>query len=541
MSVDTFYLRQSVRDMDESPAYQPISRIRINAGTDSDGNAIIYEAGNANGRTIEVDNPIILDSAMGNAVAQRILSLLEGYKFKPFKASGAILDPAAEIGDAVSVNGVYSVLADIETTFSPLMTANISAPEDGSIDHEYPYESPTDRAITRSIVDLRTSFIVENGRIAAEISSVAQTTEGLSTKITSIEATVNGIHAYTNNEIQTLAGGVVDSWAEANFTPDRIETLVGNKFDAAGAAATALQNAEQYTDGKIAPIAGEYQSAINQKANEITATVAAQESKWDLSELPSGVSISAYGYGNPNGVVSAGGDNRNKYYLDQSSGRYYRSNGTSWVLQTKQLTLITTSLKSSIDVNADRITSTVQDLDGAKNSISAISQRVDSISLRVKSENGSTTFTLSDQGATLDTQTVKITVDSFNVVGPITATSVAANSYIQAPTISGGTISGSVLSGSTIVGSYFMDASQAAQMTLTSYGGYPGGGVLYYGPASQPQGSYYAYFQVTGIGNTANPTVYVTLGGTPIGYVSGGTFYAQGVWDFRGATVYLPK
>ena len=518
MSVDTFYLRQSVRDMDESPAYQPISRIRINAGTDSDGNAIIYEAGNSNGRTIEVDNPIILDSAMGSAVAQRVLSTLEGYKFKPFKASGAILDPAAEIGDAVSVNGVYSVLADIETTFSPLMTANISAPEDGSIDHEYPYESPTDRAITRSIADLTTSFIVENGRIAAEISSVAQTTNGLSTRITSIETTVNGIHAYTNSEIQTIAGVVVDSWAEANFTSDGIETLVGNKFDAAGAAATALQNAKQYTDDEIAPIAGEYQSAINQKANEITATVAAAETKWDLSELPSGVSISAYGYGNPNGVVSAGGNNRNKYYLDQSTGRYYRSNGTSWVLQTQQLHLITSNIKAAVEINANDIRSVVSDMSDTQSAVSSISQRVDSITMYVSSANGSTTFTLTDGEAILDTKTVNITVDSFNVVGPITATSVAANSYIQAPIIYDMGGWGYLHMESVSSSGQLIYASSSSASIGSSYWG------IAADPISGPVSMYIAGIEMM------RGSVYLP------GYV-----YLYGTWDFRGATVYLPS
>lgn len=535
MSADRFFLQHRVRDLDESPAYQPISRVRIHAGEDGDGNPIVYEAGNTTGRTIDVDNPLIMDDASGRTIAANVLAAIQGYAYKPYQAGNAILDPAAEIGDAVSIDEVYSVLADIETTFSPLMTANIGAREDGSIDHEYPFESSTDREITRSIADLKTSFIVENGRIAAEISSVTETAEGQSKKITSIETTVNGIHAYTESEIQTLAEGEVKSWAEKNFTPDGIETIVGNKFDAAGAAATALQDAKQYTDGEIAPIAGEYQSAINQKANEITATVAAQESKWDTSQLPSGVSISAYGYGIPSNTTAA--QYRNKYYLDQSSGRYYKSNGTSWVRQTQQLELITSNLKSAIKINADSITSVVSDMRETQNAVSSIDQRIDSITMSVSSVNGFTTLTLKDDEMTLDTKTFQATVNSFNVIGDITATSVAANSFIQAPAISGGTIAGSVVSGGTIVGGSFMDDGQAAQMTLTSYGGYPGGGVLYYGPASQPQGSYYAYFQVTGIGNTANPTVYVTLGGTTVGYISGGIFYAQGAWNFSGASV----
>lgn len=443
MSADRIFLQRRVRDLDESPAYQPISRVRINAGEDGDGNPIIYEAGNTTGRTIEVDNPLIMDDVSGRTIAANILSAVQGYAYKPYQAGNAILDPAAEIGDAVSIDEVYSVLADIETIFSPLMSANIGAREDGSLDHEYPYESPTDRALARANAEmgkLKTEFIVEQGRVAWTISQIGSITDegSILNRLTSVETTVNGIHVYTDREIQTLAGGVVDSWAEENFTADGIETIVGNKFDAAGAAATALQSAKQYTDGEIAPIAGEYQSAINQKANEITATVAAQESKWDVSQLPSGVSISSYGYGNPNGVVPAGGNNRNKYYLDQSTGRYYRSNGTSWVLQTQQLQLITSNLKSSIEINAEKISSVVSDVSTTQYAVSAIDQRIDNITMSVSSANGYTTFKLTDGEVELDSKTFQVTVDSFNVVGPITATSVAANATIESPAIYGG-------------------------------------------------------------------------------------------------------
>lgn len=444
MSADKLNLGKNVRDLDESPVYDPISCVRLIAGTDQNGNQIVYTAGEPKfGRTLDVENRLIRDPTQGQRVANNILQTIQGYAYKPFSATGAILDPAAEIGDGVSVDAVYSVLADIETTFSPLMTANIGAPEDGSIDHEYPYESSENRLIAQEIQGLRTSFIVENGRIMAEISDVQNTQEGLSSKVTSLEITVDGIHAYTDQEIKTISGGVVHDWAEINFTPDNISSKVSSYFDAAGAADTALADSKTYTDGKIAPIAGEYTSAIEQSAKQIKATVAAQESKWDLSGLPSGVSISAYGYGTPkNNKLPAGYDPvtkvdyTGKYYLDQTAGRWYYSDGTTWTRQTGSLKLITTKLSTRITETADGLESVVEDVSELGTRMTAIEQTSTDITLSVYSDDfGKTYFKLSDGMAEISSQEVYLNVDSAHVKGLITADYVKSNIAIVAPTI----------------------------------------------------------------------------------------------------------
>ncbi len=437
MSADKLNLGKNVRDLDESPVYDPISCVRLIAGTDQNGNQIVYTAGDPkSGRTLDVENRLIRDPTQGQKVADNILQTIQGYAYKPFSAAGAILNPAAEIGDGVSVDEVYSVLADIETTFSPLMTANIGAPEDGSIDHEYPYESSENRLIAQEIQGLRTFFIVENGRIMAEISDVQNTQEGLSSKVTSLEITVDGIHAYTDQEIKTISGGVVHDWAEINFTPDNISSKVSSYFDAAGAADTALADSKTYTDGKIDTVSGEYTSAIEQSAKQIKATVAAQESKWDLTGLPSGVSISAYGFGTPKNNKISASDYTGKYYLDQTAGRWDYSEGTTWTCETGSLKLITTNLSTRITETADGLESVVEDVSELGTRMTAIEQTSTDITLSVYSDDfGKTYFKLSDGMAEISSQEVYLNVDSAHVKGLITADYVKSNISIIAPTI----------------------------------------------------------------------------------------------------------
>ena len=516
MSADRFFLQRRVRDLDESPSYQPISRVRIHAGEDGDGNPIVYEAGNTTGRTIEVDNPLIMDDVSGRTIAANVLSAVQGYAYKPYSAGGAILDPAAEIGDAVSIDEVYSVLADIETTFSPLMTANIGAREDGSIDHEYPYESSENREIAREIQGIRTSFIVENGRIATEIANINANAQGLTNRVTRVEQTADGIQADLSANYMTA--DQVDNSISASIqaSAQSITSQVSRTYELKTDAVAKLNTAKQYADSQDSGVKGELRSEISQTADSIKATVAGQESKWDTSQLPPGVSISAYGYGIPSNTTAA--QYRNKYYLDQSSGRYYKSNGTSWVIQSQQLQLITSNIQAAVEINANDIRSVVSDMSATQNAVSSISQRVDNITMYVSSANGSTTFTLTDGTAILDTKTFEVTVDSVNVVGPITATSVAANSYIQAPIIydMGGW------------GYLHMDSVSSSGQLIYSSGAYASIGSSYWAisadPISGPVSMYIAGVEMM------RGSVYLP------GYV-----YLYGTWDFRGATVYLPS
>lgn len=516
MSADRHFLQRRVRDLDESPTYQPISRVRIHAGEDGDGNPIVYEAGNTTGRTIEVDNPLIMDDVSGRTIAANVLSAVQGYAYKPYQAGNAILDPAAEIGDAVSIDEVYSVLADIETMFSPLMTANIGAREDGSIDHEYPYESSANREIAREIQGIRTSFIVENGRIATEIANINANAQGLTNRVTRVEQTADGIRADLSANYMTADQVDNSITASVNASAQSITSQVSRTYELKTDAAAKLNTAKEYADSQDSGVKGELRSEISQTADSIKATVAGQESKWDVSQLPSGVSISAYGYGIPSNTTAA--QYRNKYYLDQTSGRYYKSNGTSWVIQSQQLQLITSNIQAAVEINANDIRSVVSDMSATQNAVSSISQRVDNITMYVSSANGSTTFTLTDGTAILDTKTFEVTVDSFNVVGPITATSVAANSYIQAPIIydMGGW------------GYLHMDSVSSSGQLIYASSSSASIGSSYWGIAADPISGPVSMY-IAGV-EMMRGSVYLP------GYV-----YLYGIWDFRGATVYLPS
>ena len=524
MSADRLFLQHKVKNLEESPEYQAISRVRVIVGEDERGNRIVYTAGSTSGRTIEVENPW-----GSQAIANNILAAVQGYAYKPYHADGAVMDPAAEIGDAVSIDEMYSVLADIETNFTSLMTSNIGASEDGSIDHEYPYESPANRQIAREIQGLKTSFIVENGRIAAEISDVRQTEQGLQNNITQLEMTVNGIHAYTDQEIQTISGGVVHDWAEVNFTPENIKSQVSSYFDEQGAADTAFDNAKTYTNNMVAPIAGQYTSAIDQSAKQIMATVAAAETIWDTSVLSQSVqnNIASYGYGEPSNSTAS--QYNGKYYLDQSSGTLYLSNGSKWTKQSTELQTIQTTTKSAITVQANRITSTIESVTALGRRVTEIAQTDSDITLSVYSnQNGTTYFKLSDGSGEIYSTEFNFTTDIVNVAGNLSAKSVAAGVSISSPNIYGGT---------------FKSFNSRAILSLVdSDSGKPGLRLQGYDPY---YGVSYNLFRVLAANSVNVWLLFGDPGDLMMAYdgsqVGNPRMVCMGTWDFRQASVLLPS
>lgn len=158
---DRINLLQNAESVNISPLFNTYSKVILNIDDETQASA-----GTSGGRTIELDNPLFGSST----VATKLLNRLRGYQYQPYTATGALLDPAAEIGDAVSVNGVYGGIFSRDRTFGRLMTADVSAPCDEEINHEYQYETPTERKLKREMGDVRATFAIQANEIAAKVS-----------------------------------------------------------------------------------------------------------------------------------------------------------------------------------------------------------------------------------------------------------------------------------------------------------------------------------------------------------------------------------
>lgn len=149
-----------------SPRTNGYSGVRIIIGTDDEGNTREFTAGEMNGNVLEIKNPFGTQQ-----MANDILEDVRGYQYQPLDATGALMNPAAEMGDGVSVNGIYTGLYVRATKFGRLMKSDIGAPTNQEIEHEYAVESATDRQYSRFVRDTKAMLRITNMAIEAEVSA----------------------------------------------------------------------------------------------------------------------------------------------------------------------------------------------------------------------------------------------------------------------------------------------------------------------------------------------------------------------------------
>ena len=97
--------------------------------------------GTENGLVLEIASPYLTDGAL-SWLAQRLI----GVRYQPFELTGAIYDPALELGDAVgSRQDVSSALYAETATLGLAFRGDIAAPEPQELADEYPYVGTADR------------------------------------------------------------------------------------------------------------------------------------------------------------------------------------------------------------------------------------------------------------------------------------------------------------------------------------------------------------------------------------------------------------
>lgn len=142
-----------------SKTFGAYSKVIINVTAE-----LYYQAGNDTGRTLEIDCPWGTQ-----AMANNLLSSLQGFQYQPFTAESAILDPAAELGDGITVNGIYGGIFKLTLRSGVLHAADVSAPQDEEIDHEYQYTPASERKIERRLNNMQSELSVQADQIAAKV------------------------------------------------------------------------------------------------------------------------------------------------------------------------------------------------------------------------------------------------------------------------------------------------------------------------------------------------------------------------------------
>lgn len=163
------YVGKQIRRFKSSPEFDGFSRIVLTVSDD-----VEYVAGTEMGRTLRLVCPWGTQK-----MADDILADIQGFQYQPYTAEGAMIDPAAELGDGITANNVYGGIYSQSVKFGSRLTATVSAPSDEEIDHEYPYVPKQERKVTRSLRQLTAELKVQAGLISAEVTDRKTETEQL--------------------------------------------------------------------------------------------------------------------------------------------------------------------------------------------------------------------------------------------------------------------------------------------------------------------------------------------------------------------------
>lgn len=209
------FVGNSASSLTEADKLQPYSKVTVTDGTNS------YTSGDNTGRELTVNVPL-LPTTKGDTLAANILAAVKNYRYQPYEAADALLDPAAELGDGVTVGGIYGGIHAKTTTFSRLFRATVSAPAEEEIDNEYPYLSAQERNAVRqkkqtaqntadiatntSDIETNAGDIATNARAISSISAdIANFGEVYATKasVASLSAKVANISKLFSGETYT--------------------------------------------------------------------------------------------------------------------------------------------------------------------------------------------------------------------------------------------------------------------------------------------------------------------------------------------------
>lgn len=198
-----FFVGDDITSFEDNGKQLPISRVTLKVDDDN-----ILTAGDDTGMELLADCPHATQ-AMVNA----ILTQVKGYRYQMFSAGDAGLDPAAELGDGITLGGVYSVISRISDDGGGY--PSITAPGESELEDEYPAAGPMSRGFDRKIADTRSSITKTAEQIRLEVDNeLSGLSASFTVELEGITSQVTGLNGQVSTLQQTassLSSQIVDA------------------------------------------------------------------------------------------------------------------------------------------------------------------------------------------------------------------------------------------------------------------------------------------------------------------------------------------
>lgn len=234
------YVGQKALSLTEYEKTAPISGVILWVDDEN-----CYEAGDETGTVIEQDCPYATQE-----MANNLLATLQGYSYQGLEANGAKVSPVAELGDGLTIGGLYTQLAYQNIRFSTGEVMDVSAPGSNETLHEYKTEGETTKqfnhqiAETRSIISKTSEEIllqVENeldglsSSFSVQLDSITGRIDGLDGEFAELSLTLDGL-TVTDSTGKTVINGSMIQTSNLYVSAANISgTLQANQINLTGA------------------------------------------------------------------------------------------------------------------------------------------------------------------------------------------------------------------------------------------------------------------------------------------------------------------
>ena len=255
---EKYYVGGDITSFVDNGKYNPISRVTLLV---DDENSLT--AGDDTGMEVIANCPHATQP-MVNA----LLQTMKGYQYQAYEAGAANIDPAAELGDGVTVGGIYSPLSKLSDDGRGY--AGISSPGEAEMEDEYPSDGYIAQEFNRKIAETRSIITKTSEEIMLKV-------EGIDGKYTEVKTTLDGLTVTDASGTTKINGSSIKTdnlyVAAANITgtltADQIQTgsiRVGDLKDGANYAT------KTYVDNNAGLSASEVNSAIETYIDETSIT-----------------------------------------------------------------------------------------------------------------------------------------------------------------------------------------------------------------------------------------------------------------------------
>lgn len=224
---DKYYVGGDITSFSDNGKYKPISRVTLLV---DDENSLT--AGDDTGMEVIASCPHATQP-MVNA----LLQTMKGYQYQAYEAGAANIDPAAELGDGVTVAGVYSPLSKISDDGRGY--AGISSPGEAEMEDEYPSEGYITQEFNRKIAETRATITKTSKEIMLKV-------EDIDGKYTEVKTTLDGLTVTDASGTTKINGSSIKTENLYVDAANITGTLTADKIQASSISVGDLKDGSSY-------------------------------------------------------------------------------------------------------------------------------------------------------------------------------------------------------------------------------------------------------------------------------------------------------